>query len=214
LHERGDERIHYTFSQPRPDGQTALTLTPLELLDRLAALIPPPRRHRHHYHGVFAPHAPLRARVTARAGRTLGPTLPPNSAATGGDTGVALVAAPLAQHPEPPEARVETPARRRAAYLWVRLLARIYECLPLRCPRCASEMRLIAFITAPQTLHAILAHLGEPTTAPPLAPRARAPPDIDAADDGVTMPFDHSPLWDPIATAPDPGFEFNQPLGA
>jgi hypothetical protein len=39
-------------------------LTPLELLDRLALLIPPPRRHRHRYHGVFAPNAPLRAQVT------------------------------------------------------------------------------------------------------------------------------------------------------
>jgi hypothetical protein len=31
------------------------------LLDRLAALIPPPRRHR--YLGVLAPNAPLRAAV-------------------------------------------------------------------------------------------------------------------------------------------------------
>jgi hypothetical protein len=29
-----------------PDGRIALYLTPLELLDRLAQLIPPPRRHR------------------------------------------------------------------------------------------------------------------------------------------------------------------------
>jgi hypothetical protein len=36
-------------------GQTELTLAPLELLDRLAALIPLPRRHRHRYAGVFAP---------------------------------------------------------------------------------------------------------------------------------------------------------------
>ena len=56
-------------AKPLPSGQTALTLAPLELLDRLAALIPPPRRHRHHRAGVFARHANLRARVTARAGR-------------------------------------------------------------------------------------------------------------------------------------------------
>jgi transposase len=35
--------------------------------DRLAALIPPPRRHRHRYYGVLTPNAPLRAAVTARA---------------------------------------------------------------------------------------------------------------------------------------------------
>jgi hypothetical protein len=32
-----------------------LRLTPLALIERLAALIPPPRIHRHRYHGVLAP---------------------------------------------------------------------------------------------------------------------------------------------------------------
>jgi hypothetical protein len=49
------DRVVYRLPKPQPDGRTALSLTPLELLDRLAALIPPPRRHRHRYHGVLAP---------------------------------------------------------------------------------------------------------------------------------------------------------------
>lgn len=32
-----------------------LTLTPLELIDRIAALVPPPRTHWHRYFGVLAP---------------------------------------------------------------------------------------------------------------------------------------------------------------
>ena len=43
-------------------------LTPLELIERLAALIPPSRRHRHHYFGCWRPNAPLRSAVTALAG--------------------------------------------------------------------------------------------------------------------------------------------------
>ena len=43
------------------------TLTPLELMDRIAALAPPPRTHRHRYFGVLAPNSPLRASVTAMA---------------------------------------------------------------------------------------------------------------------------------------------------
>ena len=39
--------------------------TPLEFMDRLAALIPPPRRHRHRCYGVLAPNSPLRPAVTA-----------------------------------------------------------------------------------------------------------------------------------------------------
>ena len=50
---------------PAPDGRTELRLSPLELLERLAPLIPPPRMHRHRYHGVLAPNARLRAAVVA-----------------------------------------------------------------------------------------------------------------------------------------------------
>jgi hypothetical protein len=39
------DQIIYRLPKPRRDGRTALSLTPLELTDRLAALIPPPRRH-------------------------------------------------------------------------------------------------------------------------------------------------------------------------
>jgi len=55
----------YLDTRPVPDGRTELRLTPLELLERLARLIPPPRLHRHRYHGVLAPNAKLRAAVIA-----------------------------------------------------------------------------------------------------------------------------------------------------
>ena len=58
-------QIVYHLPRPRRDGCTALSLTPLELIDHLAALIPPPRLHRHRYHGVLAPSSPLRAAATA-----------------------------------------------------------------------------------------------------------------------------------------------------
>lgn len=50
---------------------TQLTLTPLELIDRLAKFIPLPRRHLHRYHGVFAPHAKLRGAVAEWAGEAV-----------------------------------------------------------------------------------------------------------------------------------------------
>ena len=51
----------------RADGSGNSLNPTLELIERLAALIPPPRIHRHRYHGVLAPNAPLRAQVTALA---------------------------------------------------------------------------------------------------------------------------------------------------
>ena len=43
----------YESAKPGPDGSVSLLLTPMQLLERLAALIPPPRRHRHRYIGVL-----------------------------------------------------------------------------------------------------------------------------------------------------------------
>ena len=54
----GGERIVYRLPHPAPDGTAALSLTPLEFLERLALLIHPPRIHRHRYHGVLAPGVP------------------------------------------------------------------------------------------------------------------------------------------------------------
>ncbi len=53
------------------DGRTELYLSPLELLDRLAKLITPPRIHKHRYCGVLAPNARLRqaARIDGIRGR-------------------------------------------------------------------------------------------------------------------------------------------------
>lgn len=62
------ERVVYALPKPGPLGQTVLALAPLEFLDRLAALVPPARHHRHRYHGVLAPNAPLRVAVPLAQG--------------------------------------------------------------------------------------------------------------------------------------------------
>jgi hypothetical protein len=43
------DHLVYESIKPGPGGSVSLMLTPLELIERLAALIPPPRRHRHRY---------------------------------------------------------------------------------------------------------------------------------------------------------------------
>ena len=45
----------------------------------------------------------------------------------------------------------------------------------LKCSGCGGRVRLVGFITEPVTVRQILAHFGEPTTAPVIAP-ARSPP--------------------------------------
>jgi len=42
----------------RPGANGVVELSPFEFSDRLADLVPPPRKHRQRYHGVFAPSQP------------------------------------------------------------------------------------------------------------------------------------------------------------
>jgi hypothetical protein len=57
-------QVRYQLKTPYRDGTTHIVLEPLDLMARLAALVPPPRMHLTRFHGVFAPHSKLRAAVT------------------------------------------------------------------------------------------------------------------------------------------------------
>ena len=52
---------------PWRDGTTHIVMSPLEFMQRLAALVPRPRLHLFRFHGVLAPNAKLRALVVPRA---------------------------------------------------------------------------------------------------------------------------------------------------
>jgi hypothetical protein len=66
--ERLQQDVHgdlvYTFTHPWSDGTTGITLSPLELLEKLAALVPLPRIHLVRYGGCLAPHSSLRRAIT------------------------------------------------------------------------------------------------------------------------------------------------------
>ncbi len=160
-----------------------LVLTPLELIERIAQLVPPPRTHRHrYYYGVLAPNSPLRAAVMAMAQVT--PVVTPDvsraesdaaaTAATSdgvpvcgsGCVGTGVVA------PEPED---KPKQRSPAHYLWAALIARIYEVFPLICPHCGGQMHIIAFITFSAGIHKILEHIGVDSDVPRITP-AHGPP--------------------------------------
>ena len=53
----------YTFTRPWSDGTTGIKLSPLELLEKLAALVPLPRVHLVRYGGCLAPQSTLRGAI-------------------------------------------------------------------------------------------------------------------------------------------------------
>jgi len=111
---------------------------------------PPPRRHRHRYHGVLAPNSPLRAAVTAYGREEAASPQAPAKTVSATDE----------------EPASGSPAR----YLWAMLLARLFASLPLVCPNCGANMRIVAFITDAAPVERILLALGEPPRPPPISP--------------------------------------------
>jgi hypothetical protein len=64
----GREGVHYSGVS---DGTTYIILSGHELLEKLAAIVPPPRSHTTRYHGILAPNSKLRAKVVpAESGNT------------------------------------------------------------------------------------------------------------------------------------------------
>jgi hypothetical protein len=182
-----------------------LVLTPLELINRIAALVPPPRTHRHRYYGALAPNSPLRTAVTALAQAAASqPTKVPPEPANAGD-GVPGFSPGNAV---PTQIEAARPKRSAAHYLWAVLIARIYEVFPLLCPLCGGQMRIIAFITHSADIRQMLEHIGVPAEPPCISP-PRGPPlweDCDAQRGEVSQV---EPDWD-LAGQAAPDYEVDQ----
>jgi len=67
---------------------------------------------------------------------------------------------------------------RKISLGWAKLIARIYEVLPLICPRCKRTMKIISFIEDKETIGKILNSLNEPVGPPRVFP-ARGPPEME-----------------------------------
>ncbi len=72
---------------------------------------------------------------------------------------------PMSPQAEATEPTTVSQAACRSA--WARLIAKVYAIDPLLCPRCGSEMRLIAVISDPSEVRTILRHLVKIGRAPP-----------------------------------------------
>lgn len=208
-----DGRLLYRLKQRWRDGTTHIVLEPLELLEKLAALVPPPRFHLVRYHGILGPCASARDRVVP----ALGPgatedrpdacpsrARPPRRA--GGRSavyetdsanrrdGTFPVERPRASSraPEqPPPPRGEEPSASRPPRLrylsWAELMRRVFAIDVLECPRCGGPMRILAAIHPPKATPAILECLELSSRAPPVAPAI--PEDDEALTRGPGQPY-------------------------
>ena len=120
-------------------------MSPLEFMQRLAALVPRPRLHLIRFHGVPAPNAKLRAQVVPQEPE------------------------PTAQAAQPAPCEVNCVHHRPVRLSWAKLLKRVFEIDLEHCPNCGGELKIIAAILEPPVIEKILAHLGLQARAPPRA---------------------------------------------
>jgi hypothetical protein len=192
------------YRMKRPRGNSLwLSLSPEQLLRKLASLVPPPRSHSVRYHGLFAPAARERHRVVPAPpcpDCDRRPGLEPHGPATlelHGPRGASAPAvtnreheglgAPSTRQPmraEPGPSPTTTGAgsralsRERYRLSWSSLLRRVFALDVLDCPRCHDRLRLIAFISQPDVAKKILDHLGFDSRGPPLSPAHSSAPEL------------------------------------
>ena len=132
--------VELKLKAPWRDATAHLVMSPLEFMQRLAALVPRPRLHLIRFHGVLAPNAKLRPRVVPQRPQV-------QEQAT-----EATVAG---------ECELELDQARPHLIGWARLLKRVCDIDMQYCPNCAAwELEIIAAILERPVIEKILTHLG------------------------------------------------------
>jgi hypothetical protein len=148
-----DSHVRLDFKKPWSDGTTSIELSPLALIARLAALVPPPRRHTTRYFGVLSSHAISRSEV---------------------------VPAPATPPPAPGEQ--DKPKRRSRYIRWSELLRRVFG-IEILCTKCKAPLRLIALIKTEDIAKKILTAMHLPADIPKLHPARPPPQKAGGGDD-------------------------------
>lgn len=191
-------KIGYRIKKLHNQRNKLRVMTPLELLARLAALIPPPRHPLVRFHGAFAPRSSWRKLVVPKP-RTEKPTPekphrhqaaphPPQPPPTRAHTPRAPVAPALVARTErlsPNVIAVGHWERLRSGALaasssrvdWATLMRRTFDVDVLECLRCKGRLRVLAVIDDRDQAAQILDELSIPRSPPPARARDPRPSD-------------------------------------
>jgi hypothetical protein len=165
LHLTEDGRVRLSLRHPWSDGTTDLVFTPLELLERLAVLVPRPRINLILYFGVLGARAAARTEVVGHRGsRPAGQGAATDAVEHGAASG---------------ESAEFGGGCNRS---WAGLMQRTFGLDVLACLRCGGRLRLIALIEQTAVIKRVLWHLRLPTEIPVARP-ARPPPEMSWLDD-------------------------------
>jgi len=136
-----DGKVKLRLKSQWADGTTHLLFSPTEFIEKLSALIPPPRSHLVRWGGVFAPNSPYRKEITLKPEVKKGFQFEETE---GGKT-----------------------YKNRT---WSKMLARVFKIDVMVCPDCGGHMRALCSIKDPFSIRRYLQHLNIAYEPPPRAP--------------------------------------------
>jgi hypothetical protein len=130
--------VQVSFEQPEytamkrkfSDGTIAILLSPMELIEKLCAMVPPPRAHQVLYTGVFSSHSKWRNLVAIN---------------------------PLARKGFNP---VTVDKKKVKNHRWAKLLMRIFKIDVGSCPKCGVDMEIRGAIRDGDSIRRYLRHVG------------------------------------------------------
>jgi hypothetical protein len=137
LRQRDDGLLELRLKTPWANGTTHIVMTDLELLAKLAVLVPPPKFHVVTYHGVLAPAHPGRAAIV-----------------------------PTPQRVGHEGCRHATGAPHATYIRWADLLKRIFNFDALKCGACGGRLRVRAVVRGVWVAPKLLGVLGRPVEVP------------------------------------------------
>jgi hypothetical protein len=147
-----DGEVVYELKTPYSDGTSRIRMNPLEFLEKLVALVLPPKIHLIRYHGCLAPHSTLRSRIVPK---------------------------PADEKEDEPERLSEHEdsrchGSRPYRISWAKILSRVFLTDFEHCEKCGGKMKVISAIMDADIIRRILTHIGvspdppRPAVGPPL----------------------------------------------
>jgi hypothetical protein len=155
-----DGRVSYCLRHKWRDGTTHVIYESLELIEKLAALVPPPRFNLVRYSGILAPAALWRSQIVPFDQEEAG--------------SVYHCGCERKQMENPDGEGFQKPNQCHPRnYSWAELMKRVWDVDVLKYDRCGGRMRILCAINTPEAIVKILDCLGLPARPPPIYPAVR-----------------------------------------
>lgn len=187
----------YKLKTPYDNGTTHIVLEPLDLMSRLASLVPKPRVNLTRYFGVFAPHFKYRKLVV--------PGRKEKSETDDNQINSTCVTQKDEKENNP------TPLQKALRLTWAQRLKRVFNIDIETCPKCSGKVRIISSIEDPKVITKILDHLKLPSKAPTPWPakNSRGPPEAYTESDPFMEALDATSISSDDFSQNFPSLEFS-----